>query len=316
MFVALWPRLSTAPMCLLRSDPICAALERRRRCGSHRMVATITSPRHVRHDRRRMTLGSETNMHVATPPGSGLSNDLRTQELPIYFFLHIQKTAGSTINAMLARMFKTNYIFHHEVANAIGGDKNFRSFLEKNPNFYDSIRLVLGHYGYNHPLVQSAPRRRIIMGILRDPVDRIVSLYDYMRYREDHPQNEALRKMNLLDATKEGTRFFNHCKNAQLRTLFGTENSNLAKKLIRERNYIVGKYHNLIEFIEAVEVVSKQKNRSKLLHLNSKSQPEGILSAKEQTDFPLALERLRMLNAEEILFFENLPPITVNCGAG
>ncbi|GGJ14447.1 hypothetical protein GCM10011320_22080 [Neoroseomonas lacus] len=99
--------------------------------------------------------------------------------------------------------------------------------------------------------------------------------------------------------------------NTQLRLIFGTPDADVARRLVRRRNYIIGRFDHLERFLSAVEAVSGLKRKEPLPHRNAK--PKGVTTqrAVEQPDYAEAVEELSVMNAGDISFFKTMPPLLV-----
>ena len=99
-------------------------------------------------------------------------------------FIHIQKTAGTSIVAALKNQAGTRLPSH--------GD------FESSPHlFREEDRFILGHFGFNKTLGIPAPK--FCFTFLRDPIDRIISHYYSLRNeaRNEHPYFQMARAMDL-----------------------------------------------------------------------------------------------------------------------
>ncbi|MGI0027629.1 MAG: sulfotransferase family 2 domain-containing protein [Nitrosopumilaceae archaeon] len=85
------------------------------------------------------------------------------------YFLHIPKTAGTTIISIIDNYFNSDSILPEEVWNHLL--KNF-------PSDFTKYRLIRGHFGYGiHRLFPTKP---IYMTMLRDPIERTISSYHHI----------------------------------------------------------------------------------------------------------------------------------------
>jgi hypothetical protein len=116
----------------------------------------------------------------AAPPGEGL-----------LIFLHIPKTAGSTVLRILEREYGRNAVLKaydahdaDEVAAAVAGAKRF-------------VRVLAGHFPFGIDEVLPAPSR--YMTFFRDPVDRVRSHYDFVRTQPDHYLHQAACSLTLSE---------------------------------------------------------------------------------------------------------------------
>jgi hypothetical protein len=94
------------------------------------------------------------------PPG------LRGRQL---CFMHIGKTAGTSVQHALFRVMQGSAIFHESLP-------NFDTASEAELALCD---LVLGHFMYQH--VRKLRSDRFLLTFLRDPVERVISNYYFLR---------------------------------------------------------------------------------------------------------------------------------------
>lgn len=123
-----------------------------------------------------------------------------TQARPLHYrlkpedqlcLLHIPKTAGSTLTSIVDTNFHVNEIFP---ASTVG---------RFSPDELEQYKLFRDHFDYNiHRFFKKKP---YYMTILRDPIDRAISLYEFWkRSRErNQPDNKPMSEL-LQDATLEG----------------------------------------------------------------------------------------------------------------
>ncbi len=116
-------------------------------------------------------------------------------------FLHLPKTAGTTLRVMLKRVYAREEIFEtyaHETTEACAQAVN-----DLEPGTRASVRLVAGHFGYGlHSLI---PGEHRYITFLREPVERVVSTYYHMRdLPGDHWQIRR-RRLSLRGFLESGT---------------------------------------------------------------------------------------------------------------
>jgi len=106
----------------------------------------------------------------------------------ILYFLHIQKTAGTTLLSTLRNNFDYDSILY---------PRGWRDLFEKMPENFSHYRLVTGHFGYSMSIM--LPRKPIFITMLRDPVDRVISDYGFFLDRERAQKDGQLKKASLED---------------------------------------------------------------------------------------------------------------------
>jgi hypothetical protein len=113
------------------------------------------------------------------------------QEQPLIIFLHLPKTAGSTLARIIERQYKASAILHLYPS-------SFGEELVAIPqNRMELVRIVMGHLYFGAHAFLSQPCTYLTM--LRDPVDRVISHYNYVRHQPSHYLYEEACRMSLRD---------------------------------------------------------------------------------------------------------------------
>jgi Galactose-3-O-sulfotransferase len=89
-------------------------------------------------------------------------------------FLHIGKTAGTSVQHALFEAFWGAAIFHESLP---GFDRVTPAELALND-------LIIGHFMYQH--VSKMRSAKFLMTFLRDPIDRVISNYHFLRTKSPH----------------------------------------------------------------------------------------------------------------------------------
>jgi len=115
----------------------------------------------------------------------------RLHNRPKGLFLHIQKTAGSSIVQIARQHYGTNMSSHGDHVGKIPADMMALDF-------------VSGHFGYDFakPLLND----RYSFTFLREPKQRILSMYYYLRGEKDNlfPIGKLAKKLSLQEFLKLG----------------------------------------------------------------------------------------------------------------
>ncbi|MFN3449043.1 MAG: hypothetical protein ACK44F_10135 [Roseococcus sp.] len=233
-------------------------------------------------------------------------NPFPRRTAPLFLFLHIPKTAGSSLRRVLQQMFAPHLHFFTESGELAHTPEHLARWAD--PAFYDDYLLLGGHVGRNHPVMraEAARRRRIYISVMRDPVRRAVSGYDFSRRFPRHPMREWLANKTLLQAITTPGPFRDRYVNDQLRYVFGTTNPDLAESRLHEDNHILAPIEKLEAFVDTISAVSGMPRPPAVPRLNTAVDlsDAGIERAEEQPDYPLALEAIAEANAEEARFIE------------
>ncbi|MDP5054162.1 MAG: hypothetical protein NWP69_10245 [Congregibacter sp.] len=106
---------------------------------------------------------------------------------------HLFKNAGTTLDWSLHRSFGAAFCDHRDDAAMRGNSQYLADFLKNNPQ----IRALSSHW-LPLPLPQSQQLRLIPLVLLRDPIERILSVYEFERRQAvDHPGTRKARNADL-----------------------------------------------------------------------------------------------------------------------
>ena len=162
----------------------------------------------------------------------------------VLFFLHIPKTAGTTLRNVLYRQYPKQSIFTIDYRN--WPIKAINELTDMNSSEKEELSLVMGHmeYGWHAHFPNSA---FTYMTMLREPVERIISHYYYERIKgrpfydlaNKYSLSEYLLYSNVNEIDNGLVRFLS----GRLNTTFGNCDRIMleeAKENISRSNFILG----------------------------------------------------------------------------
>ena len=103
------------------------------------------------------------------------------------FFIHIPKTAGTTMAQIIESQYPKGTVLSFRDAQ-VGDDERVRMVKAMGPE----IRIVAGHLHYGY--AKLFPRDCRPFTMLRDPTERMISLYYYIGREPRHPTHEAFKR--------------------------------------------------------------------------------------------------------------------------
>lgn len=132
---------------------------------------------------------------------------------PSLLFLHVPKTGGTTLRNIMANQFANDTIF------SIGSliNEGICKFRDLAPQSRKQIRLLQGHMAFGLHRYMDPPT--VYFTLLRNPVDRVLSDYYYVKTHRLHPLHGQVAAMSLCEYLQSG--LTGQLDNGQTRLLCG-----------------------------------------------------------------------------------------------
>lgn len=126
-------------------------------------------------------------------------------------FIHLPKTGGLTLRSIIERNYPPRSVYTID-----GAPDSVERFKSLPPERRREIGVLQGHMPFGLHSHLGGEARYVTM--LRHPVERIVSLYYYLRRTPDNPLSDAARRLSLAEFVETGTP---QARNHQTRLLAG-----------------------------------------------------------------------------------------------
>ena len=107
-------------------------------------------------------------------------------------FDHLPKCGGTSLNKLLESNYSRKRIFKMSGSDP---DKSVTEFLSLHSSKRNQMNLIYGHLAGK--LIHSVDKNFIVITVLREPIDRIISHYYYVQRKEDHYLHSIVKKENM-----------------------------------------------------------------------------------------------------------------------
>ncbi|MCC7528094.1 MAG: sulfotransferase family 2 domain-containing protein [Candidatus Melainabacteria bacterium] len=138
-----------------------------------------------------------------------LENAFNARVMPVIVFTHIQKTAGNSVIAYLRRCLTRPRVARiHELEMATG--EKTKEVVDSKFGQYD---VLAGHIPFSRRVDLMTDRPSVNISIMREPIDRVVSLYYYLKANAswlDQGKRIVEEKMSIADFAYSDVYFDNH----------------------------------------------------------------------------------------------------------
>lgn len=153
----------------------------------------------------------------ATVPANVATSSEALADDPTVIFLHIGKTAGTTMRQVLRRNFRPSDVM--VIRKRGRREETLRGFAELPAELRAQPRLIMGHTVFG--LHEHVPRRSVYITIVRKPSSLVVSQYRYVLRTPTHRLHEVAtsRGMSLADYIRSGVSM--EMDNSQTRAIAG-----------------------------------------------------------------------------------------------
>jgi len=112
----------------------------------------------------------------------------------VLLFHHLPKTAGTAVSSALEGLYGAEYYrWFHGPAGAL------KTLVDGH-----SLKALGGHFHLSHPLAAQIDAQVIMITLIRDPVDRVISNFYYLRANEKHHLYELANAYSLEEALNKG----------------------------------------------------------------------------------------------------------------
>jgi Sulfotransferase family len=164
-------------------------------------------------------------------------------------FVHIPKTAGLSLHAALENIYG-------KASTLRVGNEDDLQRLRQLPNNQPIDKAFLsGHFFYNDIKNRCQPDA-LLISILRDPIKRILSNYNYITNWDKHPLYEQTVRQTFSQHVQANRNFF---RGLCCRQLSGVTQADAAIEIVRSRYALVGMTEGLPSFITALSrIIGKE----------------------------------------------------------
>lgn len=222
-------------------------------------------------------------------------------------FDHIPKCAGNAVNQFLMRFYSPKVTFSLDGVHFENSVKEFKALSKKEQL---SFSLIHGHSA--NKLIDFTHPNSKILTILRDPIDRVVSHYFYIKTYPGHFLHDKIINDNILlkdycalnlsnDLENEYTVHFSQLPLSEVRK---NEEAalELAYKNILKQYDLIGFQSNLVDFFTAFsEMMQLPKRNISDNRVNTTSKRPKVKELDEET-----LNGIKKYNRLDILLYEKL----------
>ncbi len=226
-------------------------------------------------------------------------------------FIHCEKSAGTSQRALLIQNYGAEKIFWR----GISDEKLLRSSYSQDDNY----SIIGGHISYAQ--FAGTPHRILFISIIREPVSRAVSLYNF--FCEGAPEknrrlwiDKGLDPSSMSKSIKYSREFRNQIRNMQCYRLSGKREYSATKHVLATENFLVGNFEDLHSFNSRLGELFDWSNTSLGLHNVAKrrhyqsqilSEPglKNIITDLNQED----IELYRSISEHEV--YEHIPDVEI-----
>lgn len=179
----------------------------------------------------------------------------------VVLFLHIPKTAGKTLGEILKKKYPSQVARYDGIPRQGWQKRSVRREIKQFSK--EKKRCIYGHYNFGLNIHHHLNRPFCYITMLRNPVDRVISLYYYIRRSPGHYLYERVRNMSL--AQFASAKDIKENSNSQTILLAGTNNASKAKQNLATYFSVIGLTERFNESLFLIKQELGWKNISRFV---------------------------------------------------
>ncbi len=225
----------------------------------------------------------------------------------VIIFSHIPKTAGTYLRTGWLLYNVVNYFWTDEKR-----EHPKLLDLEKSKDIASSYGLIGGHKPISELLKVDTIQQRIIVSVLRDPIERIISFYNHVKYNDKtHPFHKKAKESTLYELLSEKKDFYNTVNNEQIKYIVtkDVESSSLKDVDI----VIIGMQNKIDLFINKVNQICELKHKDIVKDVAQSNSGKNSYKndITNELNYNKALEILKEMTKDEYKFIDNFGDLSV-----
>jgi len=222
---------------------------------------------------------------------------------PLLFFVHIPKSGGTTLNAVMDNNYTLEEFY--QAYNAINRFQHpedyIRTFVEMPMERKEKIKVIRSHFYYGlHQDLEIVNYR--YMTLLREPVERVISEFHFIKENESHLLHQQVLPLSFEEFINSD--ISQSCRNVQTRMLLGQTEPVCEEKDFQTVINIIEKDFIMVGLLERFDetlVLLKAKRILRDIHyVKQNATPQRL----KQHDLPPALlEKIKQDNEYDLKLY-------------
>jgi len=185
-------------------------------------------------------------------------------------FVHIPKTAGLSLHSALESIYGKASTLR------VGNGDDLQHLRQLPDNQAINKAFLSGHFFYNDIKNRCQPDA-LLISILRDPVKRILSNYNYITNWNKHPLYEQTVRQSFSEHVYANQKFF---RGLCCRQLSGATQADAAIRIVRSRYALVGITEELDPFVAALSRIIGQEVKQERTNVSHGQGPNIDVSSE------------------------------------
>lgn len=184
-------------------------------------------------------------------------------------FVHIPKTAGLSLHTALEN------IYGKESTLRVGNEDDLQRLRQLPDGQVIDKTFLSGHFFYND-IKNRCRQDAMLISILRDPIKRILSNYNYITNWEKHPLHDQTMRQTFSEHVHANRYFF---RGLCCRQLSGIPTADAAIAIIQSRYALIGTTEHLSAFTSALSRIIGEKVTQERTNVSQGQGPKIDLSS-------------------------------------
>jgi hypothetical protein len=172
---------------------------------------------------------------------------IKTAVDPLIVFFHAQRTAGTTLKDIFKKEYGDEQVYYQRTVD------DFKPWKDLTDQDLQDYKVYGAHDNFSDENL-SQSRARFYISVIRDPIERAKSLYNYLKTRPEHKLHQLAMDQDIYEFYKKAYEISpNYVSDVQTLRVCGKKDFDYAKNIIEKHFSLLAPFEKIDEIVKILE---------------------------------------------------------------